>query len=80
MTSENIIHVSADLLAELREKAEAEGKSVDELAGEALKKGLEERAWQDLLDYGRKTGRESGYKEEDVPELVRQWRREEHQR
>jgi predicted HicB family RNase H-like nuclease len=38
----NIIHVSDELLAQLREKAKAEGKTVDQLAEEALQKGLED--------------------------------------
>ena len=67
----NIIHVSDELLADLQAKALAEGKTVDELAEEALRKGLGDRDWQDLLDYGLKTGAASGYSEEDVPELVR---------
>lgn len=71
----NIIHVSDELLAYLQAKALAEGKSVDELAEEALRKGLGDRDWQDLLNYGRKTGAASGYTEADVPELVRIRRR-----
>ena len=71
----NTIHVSDELLAKLRTKAQAEGKTVDELADEALRKGLEERDWQDLLNYGRETGRASGYVAEDVPEIVRNRRR-----
>lgn len=66
------IEVSDDLLAELREKAAAEGKTVEELAGNALLKGLEDRKWQDLLEYGRERGRASGYTEEDVPRIVRE--------
>jgi predicted transcriptional regulator len=76
MQTQNSIHVSDELLAELQAKAEAEGKTVDELAEEALRKGLEERAWQNLLEYGRETGRASGYTEDDVPRLVKEWRRE----
>ena len=71
----NIIHVSDELLADLQTKALAEGKTVDQLAEEALRKGLEDRAWQDLLDYGRKTGAASRYTEADVPEIVRNRRR-----
>ena len=62
-------------MAELQINAKAEGKTVDELAEEALRKGLEERAWQDLLAYGLKTGRDSGYTEADVPEIVKGRRR-----
>ena len=71
MASQNNIHVPEELLAELQSKAAVEGKSVDELAAEALRRGLEDSAWRDLLEYGRKTGRESGYKESDVPEIIK---------
>jgi len=71
----NSIHVSNELLVELQVKAQAEGKTVDELAEETLRKGLEDRAWQDLLEYGRETGRASGYSEADVPEIVKNRRR-----
>lgn len=74
------LHVSEELLAELRAKAEAEGRSVDELAEEALRRGLEDRAWRELLAYGRETARASGYTEQDVPELVKEWRREQRSR
>jgi len=69
------LHVPDELLAELLEKAAAEGRTVDELAAEALQKGLAEHSWQDLLEYGRETGRASGYREEDVPEIVRRRRK-----
>lgn len=65
---ENNIHVPEDLLAELQSKDAMEGKSLDELAAEALRRGLEDSAWRDLLEYGQKTGRESGYHESDVPD------------
>jgi predicted transcriptional regulator len=70
------VYVSDELPAELQSKAAAEGKTVDQLAGEALRKGLEEQSWQDLLAYGRERGRASGYTEEDVPRVVKEWRRE----
>lgn len=75
MGTENSIHVSDELLADLEAQAASEGKTVDELAEEALRKGLEERSWQDLLEYGRQTGRASGYTEADVPEIVKNRRR-----
>ena len=49
---------------------------VDQLAAEALRRGLEEPEWQDLLAYGRERREASGYAEEDVPRLVREWRHE----
>jgi predicted transcriptional regulator len=68
------LHISDELLAELREKAAAEGKSVDEFAAEALKKGLEEQAWQDLIEYGRERGRLAGFTEEQAADVVHKWR------
>ena len=76
MATQNSIHVSDELLAELQARAAEEGKTVDELAEEeALRKGLEDRAWLELLAYGQERGRASGYTEEDVPAVVRENRR-----
>jgi plasmid stability protein len=75
VATQNNLHVPDELLAELQAKAAAEGKTVDELAEEALRKGLEDRGWQELLEYGRETGRASGYSEADVPEIIRNRRR-----
>ena len=73
--AQNSIQISGELLAELQAKAAAEGKTVEELAEETLRHGLDEHAWRDLLEYGRNTGRESGYTEADVPDLVRKRRK-----
>jgi predicted transcriptional regulator len=75
MAAQNSIHVSDELLAELQTKAAAEGKTVDQLAEEALRKGLDDRAWLDLMAYGLERGRASGYTEEEVPGVVRENRR-----
>lgn len=80
MAAQNSIHIPDELLAELQAKAAAEGKTVDELAEVALRQGLEYRAWQDLLEYGKKNGASSGYTEDDVPGLVKEWRREQSRR
>lgn len=74
MATQNI-HIPDDLLAELRQKAAAQGKSVDELAAEALRLGLEERSWQDLLDYGAERGRATGFTEADAAQVVHDWRK-----
>jgi hypothetical protein len=39
-------------------------------------RGFEEQSWQDLLAYGRERGRASGYTEDDVPRIIKEWRRE----
>ncbi|SPF55779.1 hypothetical protein SBA4_7410005 [Candidatus Sulfopaludibacter sp. SbA4] len=49
MATQNNVHVSDELLAELQAKAQAEGRTVDELAEEALRKvlrsGLGKTCW-----------------------------------
>lgn len=69
------VHISDELLDELRQKALAAGKTVDELAEEAIRKGLEDQHWEELLAYGRETGQASGYSDADVPEIVKNRRR-----
>jgi hypothetical protein len=44
------------LLSELRAQAEAQGKTIDELAEQAIRVGLKERSWQELLAYGHERG------------------------
>jgi len=48
-TTDNNLRVPDDLLEELRLKAKADGKTVEEIAEEALRDGLKERSWQDLV-------------------------------
>jgi len=73
------VHVPDDLLAKLQAQAAAEGKSVDELAAEALRKFLEDRAWQDLLAYGRERGQSKGFTEDKAADVVHEWRKEQRQ-
>lgn len=80
MATENIIRVSDDLLAQLQLAAATEGKTVDALADEALRKGLEERSWHDLLEYGRERGRASGFAEEQSADVVHSWRNKQRDR
>jgi plasmid stability protein len=76
MATQNSIHVSDELLAELQVKAAAAGKAVDELAEDVLRKGLEERAWQELAAYGRERGRLAGFTEEQSADVVHEWRKD----
>jgi len=75
MATQNTIHLPDELLAELRAQAAVEGKSVDELAAEAVRRGLDERHWRDLMEYGQQKGLASGHLEGDVPEIVKRRRR-----
>jgi len=67
-------------LSELRAQAEAQGKALTQVAEETLRAGLKERSRQDLVAYGWERGRGSDIPEEQVPEIIKQWRRERHGR
>ena len=70
------ISVPEDLLAGLQAKAQFEGKTVDEVAEEALRASLKETTWDDLLAYGRGRGRLAGFTEEQSADVVHDWRKE----
>ena len=70
------LHVPEDLLAELEAKAAASGKTVDELAADALRACLRETSWEDLLGYGQERGRLVDFHEEQSADIVHEWRKE----
>ena len=73
---EKNVTIAEEVLALLKQRAEAEGVSVDEAATEAVRVGLEEGRWRSLLAKGRRYGKESGYTENDVEALVQSFRNE----
>ncbi len=72
--------VSDKVMAWLSARAASEGRTVDELAEErlleSLRKEQRDKSWQGLLARGRKHGQTSGVTEEQVPEVVREYRAE----
>lgn len=51
------IDIPSDLFAQLRAKAELEGRTVDELAADTLREGLKEKRWQDMFSINQRHGR-----------------------
>lgn len=72
--AEKQIHLSDDVMELLKQRAEADGVSIDEAATQAVKIGLEEGRWRSLLARGRRYGKDSGYTEDDVEALVQSFR------
>ena len=72
--AENNVKLPDDVLALVKQRAEAEGLSVDEVAAQAVRAGLEEGRWRSLLAKGRRYGQHSGYTEDDVEALVQSFR------
>jgi hypothetical protein len=78
MTPKNIA-VAPDVLEALKERAEAEGRTPDEVANEAIQAGLEQASWAAFVAKGRKYGQAFAYGPED-PEQSREELRNEHGR
>jgi hypothetical protein len=72
----NNLHIPDDLLNAATAIAQADGKTTDELAADALRRYLAHRKLDELGRYGREQARKLGYTEADVPRLIAESRRE----
>ncbi len=73
MATQNNIRLPDNLLADLRAKAEAEGKTVDEIAEEAIKRYVA-REWIDRIELeGQSRRKQHGLKsDEEIDQAVEQ--------
>jgi hypothetical protein len=76
MTAQKTVTLADDTYEQLMQRAEAEGKTLDETANEAIQTGLEQASWVAFIAKGRAYGEASGYKPEDLERLREEWRRE----
>ena len=58
MTPQQTITLTDDLFEQVRRRAEAEGKTVEEAANDVVRLGLKDDRWQTLLRRGRNYSRE----------------------
>jgi hypothetical protein len=79
-TTDNNLHVPDDVLALLAAKADAEHKTVDQIAEETLRAGLKGKSWTELLARGSEYGQKSGISEDDVVNVVHESRDEDRRR
>lgn len=68
------LSMPASLVGQMKAAALDEGKSVDELTQTAVQKYLEDRQWRQLLDYGKQQAAKHGLKEDDVNDVIGQYR------
>jgi hypothetical protein len=73
---EKNVALPADLLAVVNEIAAAQGKTPDELIEDATRRYVARERLSPLVQRNEERARLLGFSEEDVPGLVRQWRRE----
>ena len=74
--AETKVLLSEELLHAVREAAAAEQRSVDEVLADAVRRYLNERKWQNLVESGSRRARDMGLTEDDVPRLVEEARRD----
>ncbi len=72
----NSIRVDGLIWDALDRAAKSNGKTIEEVAAEAITAFLNGQSWRDLVAFGQQNGRESGKRAEDIPEIVDEWRRE----
>ena len=70
MAARNNLHIPEDLLSAVNEAASADGKTLDEVAADALRRYLAHRKLEELGEYGRDQSRKLGYTEADAPRLI----------
>jgi hypothetical protein len=70
------IDIPPELFSRLEVKARAEGKTVEEVACETLSDGLRDDRWQRLVAFGLENGRKSGIGEDQVVDIIHDWRNE----
>ena len=63
-----------------RRRLRRAGLTVDELAVETLREGLREQSWQAKVARWSGYGKASGFTADQVPDVVDQWRNEQHGR
>jgi predicted transcriptional regulator len=71
-----LVKMPSSLLAEVKEAAEEENRTREELVREAVERYLKDRRWQRLLAYGEQQARALGLSEADVPRLIEEYRRQ----
>ena len=79
-TAANNISLPEQLLAEIQSAAEAQHRTADELAADAIRQYLEKQSWLQFVQQNERRAKELGITEEDIPRLVAEVRQENKQR
>jgi metal-responsive CopG/Arc/MetJ family transcriptional regulator len=76
MAAGEIPTIPSDLMIQVENLAQQQGRPAADLIAEALKEYLDERAWKSLINSGVQNARSLGLTEEDVPRLITECRSE----
>ena len=76
MTPKKTVTLADDVYERLTRQAEADGKTLDEAANEAIQAALEQASWATFIAKGRAYGEASGYGPDDLERLRDEMRNE----
>lgn len=78
MLAEKNIHIAMPpaFAAEIEAVAQSEGKTLDEVAQNAVRQYLEDRRWRQLVGYGKEQAHRLALASGDVPRLIAESRRD----
>ena len=73
------ISLPEPLLAEIQTAAEAQHRTADELAADAIRQYLKEQSWVQFVERNERRARDMGITEGDVDRLIAEYRSENQQ-
>ena len=69
------VSLPPEMLSKIEEFMKKEGRTRSELVREALRRYFEEQEWKELIRYGMSKARERGITEDQVEEIVDEYRK-----
>jgi metal-responsive CopG/Arc/MetJ family transcriptional regulator len=72
----NNISLPEPLLAEIESAAQAEHRTADEVAADAIRQYLEKQSWVKFVERNERRAKDMGITEDDVNRLVKEYRTE----
>ena len=75
----NNISLPEPLLAEIQSAAEAQHRTADELAADAIRQYLEQQSWMQFVERNERRAKAMGITEDDVDRLIKEYRTENRQ-
>jgi metal-responsive CopG/Arc/MetJ family transcriptional regulator len=70
------ISLPEPLLAEIRSAAEAQHRTADEVAADAIRQYLKEQSWEQFVERNERRANDMGITEGDVDRLIAEYRAE----
>jgi metal-responsive CopG/Arc/MetJ family transcriptional regulator len=74
------ISLPEPLMTEIQSAADAQHRTADDLAADAVRQYLEKQSWVQFVEQNERRAKELGITEDDIPRLIAEVRRENKER